>query len=260
MAGGTGGHVFPALAVAKVLRERGVAVVWLGVPGSMESRLVPANGFPIEWVRVARHSRQGSAAWLRGAVAHRCNAVVAGHARAAPGAAALGARRRRLRERPGRHRRVAAAHSAADSRAERHRRLDQSLAGAHRDAGARSLSRAASAPGVQARTIGNPVRADIAALPAPAARFAGRDRRAAPAGVRRQPGCAAPERRGAAGAGALRSGDAARRSAIRPASADWKRRAPPISRRRSRRRCCPSSTTWPRPMRGRIWPCAAPAP
>ena len=31
MAGGTGGHVFPALAVAKVLRARGVAVVWLGV-------------------------------------------------------------------------------------------------------------------------------------------------------------------------------------------------------------------------------------
>jgi UDP-N-acetylglucosamine--N-acetylmuramyl-(pentapeptide) pyrophosphoryl-undecaprenol N-acetylglucosamine transferase len=64
MAGGTGGHVFPALAVAKVLRARGVAVVWLGVPGSMESRLVPAQGFPIEWVRVAGIRGKGALAWL----------------------------------------------------------------------------------------------------------------------------------------------------------------------------------------------------
>jgi UDP-N-acetylglucosamine--N-acetylmuramyl-(pentapeptide) pyrophosphoryl-undecaprenol N-acetylglucosamine transferase len=69
MAGGTGGHVFPALAVAKVLRDRGVAVVWLGVPASMESRLVPANGFPIEWVRVKGIRGKGLAAWAKAPLA-----------------------------------------------------------------------------------------------------------------------------------------------------------------------------------------------
>ncbi|MFM6985275.1 MAG: undecaprenyldiphospho-muramoylpentapeptide beta-N-acetylglucosaminyltransferase [Hydrogenophaga sp.] len=50
MAGGTGGHIFPGLAVAQALRERGWRVHWLGAPGSMESRLVPPRGFALETI------------------------------------------------------------------------------------------------------------------------------------------------------------------------------------------------------------------
>lgn len=50
MAGGTGGHIFPGLAVAEALRERGWRVHWLGAPASMEADLVPPRGFPLETV------------------------------------------------------------------------------------------------------------------------------------------------------------------------------------------------------------------
>jgi UDP-N-acetylglucosamine--N-acetylmuramyl-(pentapeptide) pyrophosphoryl-undecaprenol N-acetylglucosamine transferase len=50
MAGGTGGHIFPGLAVAEALRARGWRVHWLGAPDSMESRLVPPRGFPLETI------------------------------------------------------------------------------------------------------------------------------------------------------------------------------------------------------------------
>jgi len=50
MAGGTGGHIFPGLAVAQALRESGWRVHWLGAPDSMESRLVPPRGFAFEAV------------------------------------------------------------------------------------------------------------------------------------------------------------------------------------------------------------------
>ncbi len=50
MAGGTGGHIFPGLALAEELRARGWQVHWLGTPGSMESRLVPPAGFALETI------------------------------------------------------------------------------------------------------------------------------------------------------------------------------------------------------------------
>lgn len=50
MAGGTGGHIFPGLAVAQELRSRGWNVHWLGAPSSMESRIVPPQGFALELI------------------------------------------------------------------------------------------------------------------------------------------------------------------------------------------------------------------
>ena len=65
MAGGTGGHVFPALAVAGELRALGVPVVWLGTHRGLEARLVPAAGIAMEWVQVAGLRGTGVARWLQ---------------------------------------------------------------------------------------------------------------------------------------------------------------------------------------------------
>lgn len=64
MAGGTGGHVYPGLAVADALRERGVEVSWLGTRHGLEAQLVPKAGFAIDYISISGLRGKGLLGWL----------------------------------------------------------------------------------------------------------------------------------------------------------------------------------------------------
>ena len=172
MAGGTGGHVYPALALARLLRRRAQPVIWLGTRKGLEARVVPAEQIPIEWLSVGGLRGKGwltlLAAPFRLALAlwqalqvmrrHRPAAVVGlGGFVTGPGGVAAWLTRRPLII----HEQNAVAGFT--------NRCLSHLADEVLEAFPDSFSNA-----VQTRTIGNPVRADIAASPTPQTRFAGR--------------------------------------------------------------------------------------
>lgn len=172
MAGGTGGHVFPALAVAEVLRARGAEVFWVGTRAGMEARLVPAHGFAMEYVGIQGVRGKGLKALLTAPF------KLAAAVREAAGIF----RRRGARTVLGMGGFVAGPGGLAAKLQGRALVIQEqnSVPGLTNQWLARVADRVFEAfpgsfPGARrAIDSGNPVRADIAALPAPAARLAGR--------------------------------------------------------------------------------------
>lgn len=172
MAGGTGGHVFPGLAVADCLHAQGWHVVWMGNPQGMEARLVPKRGYEMAWVSFAALRGKGllrmlllplnllRAFWqaLRALSRIKPNVVLGmGGYVTFPGGmmAALSGRPLIVHE-------------------------QNSVAGLANRVLAGVADRVLSGfPGVlkKGEWTGNPVRAEIAALPAPAPRYAAREGR-----------------------------------------------------------------------------------
>ena len=173
MAGGTGGHVFPALATARVLARRGYDIVWLGTHRGIEARLVPAAGFPVEWLSVSGLRGKGITTLLaapfrlaaalmqalRAVRRHRPRVVLgAGGFVSGPGGVAAWLTRTPL---------VVHEQNAVAGLTNRllARLADRVLEGFPGSFGV----------GVKAERVGNPVRREIAEVPPPERRYAGRE-------------------------------------------------------------------------------------
>ena len=172
MAGGTGGHVYPALAVARALQAESRDVVWLGTHRGLESRVVPAAGIDIEWISVKGLRRKGFVALLiapfqigwallqsLGVILRRRPAAVLGMGGfvSGPGGVAAWLTRRPLVI----HEQNAAAGMTNRLLARLARVVLQAFPGSFNSS-------------VDAETVGNPVREDIAAIPAPRTRYSER--------------------------------------------------------------------------------------
>lgn len=172
MAGGTGGHVVPALTVAERLRAHDAAVTWLGTRRGLEATLTPKAGIPMEWINVAglrgKGLRQrlltpimlGRALWQAGTILRRLRpSVVLGMGGFVSGPG--GAMTRLLGIPLVVHEQNAIAGLTNRWLARVANRVFEAFPGTF-------------PPTRQAVTVGNPVRAAIANLPPPAERFAGR--------------------------------------------------------------------------------------
>jgi UDP-N-acetylglucosamine--N-acetylmuramyl-(pentapeptide) pyrophosphoryl-undecaprenol N-acetylglucosamine transferase len=173
MAGGTGGHVFPALALARLLRAASHEVVWLGTRRGLEARVVPAENIPIEWLSMSGLRGKGAVTllaapfklahsiWQALAVMRRRNprlVVGFGGFVTGPGGIAAWLTRRPLLI----HEQNAIAGYSNRMLARLARRVLCAFPRAFPS-------------GVDAQVVGNPVRAEIVLQPSPAERFARRE-------------------------------------------------------------------------------------
>jgi UDP-N-acetylglucosamine--N-acetylmuramyl-(pentapeptide) pyrophosphoryl-undecaprenol N-acetylglucosamine transferase len=169
MAGGTGGHVYPALAVARALQAHAQDVVWLGTRRGLEGRVIPAAGIEVEWINIRGLRRKGFMALLVAplqlawallqaisVILRRRPAAVLGMGGfvSGPGGLAAWLTRRPLVI----HEQNAVAGLTNRLLARLARVVLQAFPGSFN-------------PSVGAETVGNPVREDIAAVAAPALRY-----------------------------------------------------------------------------------------